>query len=52
MAGKAKLGAIDLDDRRASDKGPNELFALCDHLWSYGILRRVHCNIPRLVDSN
>jgi hypothetical protein len=40
LAGKAKLSAIDLGDRRSPDEGPNEPLALCNHFWSYW---RVHC---------
>jgi hypothetical protein len=37
MAGKAKLGAIDLNYRRPPDKGPDEPLALGDHFRRYGI---------------
>jgi hypothetical protein len=37
MAGKAELGAIDLNHRRPSDKGPDKPLALGDHFRRYGI---------------
>ena len=37
MAGKAELGAIDLNHRRPPDEGPDEPLALRDHFRSHGI---------------
>ncbi len=42
MSGKTKLAAVNLDDRRSPDVGPNELLALRDRLLVHGIPRRVH----------